>query len=32
MRQYVIAIYIRLSMEDAKYDSLSIENQKLIRN
>ncbi len=32
MRQYVIAIYIRLSMEDAKYDSLSIENQKLILN
>jgi DNA invertase Pin-like site-specific DNA recombinase len=32
MRQYVIAIYIRLSLEDAKYDSLSIENQKLILN
>ena len=32
MRQYVIALYIRLSLEDAKYDSLSIENQKLILN
>ena len=32
MQKYMIALYIRLSMEDAKYDSLSIENQKLILN
>ncbi len=25
---YVIALYIRLSVEDAKVESLSIENQK----
>ena len=32
MQTYVIALYIRLSLEDSKYDSLSIENQKLILN
>lgn len=32
MRQYLIALYIRLSIEDCKYDSLSIDNQKLILN
>jgi len=26
MQKYVIALYIRLSIEDYKYDSLSIEN------
>lgn len=30
MKQYVIAIYIRLSLEDSKYESLSIENQRLV--
>ena len=30
MQSYVIALYIRLSIEDSKYDSLSIENQRLI--
>lgn len=30
MQSYVIALYIRLSVEDYKYDSLSIENQRLI--
>lgn len=30
MKQYVIAKYIRLSLEDTKYDSLSIENQRLV--
>ena len=30
MQKYVIALYIRLSIEDYKYDSLSIENQELI--
>lgn len=30
MKQYVIAKYIRLSLEDVKYDSLSIENQRLV--
>ena len=30
MRGYVIALYIRLSLEDSKYDSLSIENQRLV--
>lgn len=30
MKRYVIAKYIRLSIEDAKYDSLSIENQRLV--
>ena len=29
MQKYVIALYIRLSIEDYKYDSLSIENQSL---
>ena len=28
MQKYVIALYIRLSIEDYKYDSLSIENQR----
>lgn len=32
MLTYMIALYIRLSLEDSKYDSLSIENQKLILN
>jgi hypothetical protein len=32
MQRYMIALYIRLSLEDSKYDSLSIENQKLILN
>ena len=30
MQSYVIALYIRLSLEDFKYDSLSIENQRLV--
>ena len=30
MQKYVIALYIRLSIEDYKYDSLSIENQSLV--
>ena len=30
MNKYVIAKYIRLSLEDAKYDSLSIANQNLL--
>lgn len=30
MQSYVIALYIRLSIEDYKYDSLSIENQNLV--
>lgn len=30
MRNYVIALYIRLSVEDFKTESLSIPNQKLI--
>lgn len=30
MQKYVIALYIRLSIEDYKYESLSIENQRLI--
>ncbi len=30
LEKYIIAIYIRLSLEDYKYDSLSIENQRLI--
>src|SRR5699024_11281640 len=29
---YVIALYIRLSLEDYKYDSMSIENQHLALN
>lgn len=32
MQKYVIALYIRLSIEDYKYDSLSIENQLLVLN
>lgn len=32
MQNYVIGLYIRLSIEDDKYDSLSIENQRLILN
>ena len=31
MQKYVIALYIRLSIEDYKYDSLSIENQSQVR-
>ena len=30
MRKYVIALYIRLSVEDYKTESLSIPNQRLI--
>ena len=30
MQKYVIALYIRLSIEDYKYDSLSSENQSLV--
>ena len=30
MQKYVIALYIRLSIEDYKYNSLSIENQSLV--
>ncbi len=30
MQKYVIALYIRLSLEDYKYDSMSIENQHLV--
>ena len=30
MQKYIIALYIRLSLEDSKYDSLSIENQRMI--
>ena len=30
MTDYVIALYIRLSLEDCKVDSLSIENQRLM--
>ncbi len=32
MPKYVMALYIRLSIEDIKYDSLSIENQRLVLN
>ena len=32
MQKYVIALYIRLSLEDYKYDSMSIENQHLTLN
>lgn len=32
MREYVIALYIRLSVEDYKYDSLSIESQRRLLN
>ena len=32
MRKYVIALYIRLSLEDYKTDSLSIENQRILLN
>lgn len=32
MTKYKIALYIRLSLEDSKYDSLSIENQRMILN
>lgn len=32
MQRYTIALYIRLSMEDSKYDSMSIENQRMILN
>ncbi|MCL2776073.1 MAG: recombinase family protein [Oscillospiraceae bacterium] len=30
MNKYVVAKYIRLSIEDSKYESLSIENQRLM--
>ena len=30
MRKYTIAKYIRLSLEDSKYDSLSIPNQRML--
>ncbi len=29
MQKYVIALYIRLSIEDYKYDSLSIEKTRV---
>lgn len=32
MQKYVIALYIRLSLEDYKYESMSIENQRLTLN
>lgn len=32
MQKYMIALYIRLSLEDYKYDSMSIENQHLALN
>ena len=32
MKKYRIALYIRLSLEDYKYDSMSIENQHLVLN
>ena len=32
MQKYVIALYIRLSLEDYKYDSMSSENQHLVLN
>jgi len=32
MSKYVIAKYIRLSLEDEKYDSLSIPNQRNVLN
>ena len=32
MQKYVIALYIRLSIEDYKYDSMSIVNQRLVLN
>lgn len=32
MQKYVIALYIRLSIEDFKYGSMSIENQRLVLN
>ena len=32
MAEYVIATYIRLSIEDAKTESLSVENQRLMLN
>lgn len=30
MKEDIIALYIRLSLEDSKYDSMSIENQQMI--
>lgn len=30
MKKYVIALYIRLSLEDFKTDSLSISSQRMI--
>ena len=30
MRKYLIALYIRLSLEDSKTESMSIPNQRLI--
>ncbi len=30
MSTYIVALYIRLSMEDAKTDSLSIPNQRVL--
>ena len=30
MKEEIIALYIRLSLEDSKYDSMSIENQQMI--
>ncbi len=30
MKKYMIALYIRLSLEDAKTDSMSISSQRII--
>ena len=30
MKEEIIALYIRLSLEDSKYDSMSIENHQMI--
>ena len=32
MQKYIFALYIRLSIEDYKYESMSIENQRLELN
>ena len=32
MKKYMIALYIRLSLEDAKTDSMSISSQRSIGN
>ena len=30
MKEDIVALYIRLSLEDSKYDSMSIDNQRMI--